>query len=148
MEWCNQKDWDAWQRHCQEVRSRNAAQALAQVRAVRVELAQFVFGLLAVALALVLWMNNIVQVPAVWQQETIESLADNTANGKIVSKSAQAYNAAASQEAVVIVTVKRGDTLWDLSGTNWPMVCRMNSLADCDLILIGQRLTLPAKIQE
>jgi LysM repeat protein len=112
----------------------------------------WVFILVSLALLAIVLGNNLATHQAVnWDlKETVSTPADKTAVAPAVSPVAASSNATAATEPqeFVTITVKRGDTLWALVGPRWPAVCQANGLANCDLILIGQKLTLPVKNQK
>ena len=48
--------------------------------------------------------------------------------------------AQAAEPSIHVVT--RGETLRGIAGTNWKVVCKANSLADCNKIRVGQRIQM------
>ncbi len=70
--------------------------------------------------------------------------------GKTTSQSSETKSAP-SPEAATIYTIKRGDTLWDISNTFlkdpflWPFIWKANqSITNPDLIYPGNKLTIPS----
>lgn len=47
-----------------------------------------------------------------------------------------------TQANAEVYTVRAGDTLGKIAGKNWKAVCEMNSLKNCNMIRVGQRLEL------